>query len=297
MNDRKRPPADAEKLVDATKAAKVPARADESTPAYGSKEYWEQRYKRFRVGTEKTGEIASVDDEPDPLHAWYFTYDELAPLILPLILGEENTPEIEIEMENGSKSDNEGDDQEVLAGESKGDGEASPDMLTGEDGAAEELDGDGDNEEEWCEEEEEEQGDEDDGPERPGLVSKGPIEILEVGCGDVPLGDDILAGLVQLESKLPQKIEKILIGVVCMDYSKNVIDSLEKKGSQATGGNISIVYDCEDARKMKYASERFGLILEKGTMDAMLSDSKEGGENCREIVAEMARVLAIGGTN
>ena len=32
-------------------------------------------------------------------------------------------------------------------------------------------------------------------------------------------------------------------------------------------------------------------------MDAMLSDLKTGSDNCRAIVAEMARAVAIGGKN
>eukprot|EP00956_Cyclotella_meneghiniana_P032408 scaffold89144_cov22-Cyclotella_meneghiniana.AAC.2 len=68
-------------------------------PDYGSKEYWEARYKSTTDGdaAAKNGSISSsgaskpriVDgvklaSDVEAGHAWYFTYEELRPLILGL---------------------------------------------------------------------------------------------------------------------------------------------------------------------------------------------------------------------
>ena len=36
--------------------------------------------------------------------------------------------------------------------------------------------------------------------------------------------------------------------------------------------------------------------MDKGTLDAMLSDSNEGIQNCIQIVSEASRLLTVGGT-
>ena len=96
----------------------------------------------------------------------------------------------------------------------------------------------------------------------------------------------------------------------CIDYSKNMIDvmitkqkeeaatqqaTLSKKTASSSSSSIELVYKVADARKLPCPSLSFDLLLEKGTLDAMLSDSKEGAKNCRCIVAECARVMSAGG--
>jgi hypothetical protein len=55
-------------------------------------------------------------------------------------------------------------------------------------------------------------------------------------------------------------------------------------------------YQVADARKMpQYKDKSIELVLEKGTLDAMLSDKEAGVTNCIAIVTEIARVLTIGG--
>ena len=50
-----------------------------------------------------------------------------------------------------------------------------------------------------------------------------------------------------------------------------------------------------DARSLPFESNTWDLILEKGTLDAMLSDDDEGVHNCIKIVKEMARLTSEGG--
>ena len=62
-------------------------------PKYGTKEYWEARYKSHLPGMHMDETSCTLDgvvlskDATKPGHEWYFTYDELRPLIIPLILG------------------------------------------------------------------------------------------------------------------------------------------------------------------------------------------------------------------
>ena len=72
-------------------------------------------------------------------------------------------------------------------------------------------------------------------------------------------------------------------------------ESSSSSSSTTSSSSVLLKYEVGDARKLSYADSSFELILEKGTMDAMLSDSDVGSENCRLIVAECARLLTVGG--
>jgi hypothetical protein len=320
-SDRKRPRQDADDADDTGSSS--------SPPPYGTKEYWEDRYKRLQ--TEKSKESSEGDEEqPDPFHAWYFNYEELAPLILPLILGDseatddddsepptrliENVPE---EKETGhaavsndsnhSKSDEKIEESPTEGVVTRPQGEPSAceeehDSTSSREGGDSDNADDDDDDEfvEVGDDDDEEDEDEDGPPSRSGLAKDGPIEILEVGCGDVPLGKDIIAGIQELEnSKDAIVTEKILKRVICVDYSTIVIEAMISKEKSDSAGkrSVPLEYVCADARKLPYENEQFQFILEKGTMDAMLSDLKTGSDNCRAIMAEMARVVAIGGKN
>ena len=54
-------------------------------------------------------------------------------------------------------------------------------------------------------------------------------------------------------------------------------------------------YEQADARQLPYAPASFELILEKGTLDALLSDPTSGPESCRDMLAECARVVTVPG--
>jgi len=314
-----------------------------SAPKYGTQEYWEDRYKRHRMEDHSKEEDK---DDPDAGHAWYFTYEELAPLILPLILGDDNTEENH-HNHTVDKCSHGHDHSDACSAHS------SQRMNTeGKDGGEEAKHGDSENEVEDEDEEEDEEEDDDDGeveinddggepsgdtdatsegsatsdseslmsetgnddeyelvevevdehdeeglPSRDGLAKGGPIEILEVGCGDVPLGMDVVSGILEHGKYKGISPSSILKRVVCIDYSKSVIDAL--RSTQKVDTNppplISLDFDCEDARKLPYETGRFHLVLEKGTMDAMLSEPTVGADNCRAIVAEMARLVSVKG--
>ncbi|CAJ1970048.1 unnamed protein product [Cylindrotheca closterium] len=314
-------------------------------PSYGSKKYWEDRYTSGQVVGEEKG---AEEDSPEALHSWYFTYDDLSPLLLPLILGsgegeeceecedydidddiddqEPSTLETQDESSDGNVSANarteeskglssRRDDQDAPLDEGKSNIDDSNGNSGGEDNRKEHEMGrtDDDNEDGICSqsregkfedlveivEDEEEESDDDDDNEQPrhreGLSKSGSIAVLEVGCGDVPLGRDLAKSIESFESQTGVAPSTIIKQVVCVDYAPSCIATL-KKGQQSNRGNeIKICYEVGDARKLSYKNASFELILEKGTMDAMLSDTDEGVNNCKLIVAEAARLLRTGG--
>ena len=296
-------------------------------PAYGSQDYWENRYKRQQTPSKK---LEEAEDQPVAFHAWYFTYDELAPLILPLILGdtdveekdadddtdglaskEHNTtaPTLTDPMTVSNREVTDGDtigtvqDEEVkdhdTGDEDENEDESENDSdLDGKDDDVESLRSDT-HDEEYELVEVDVEGEEEGLPRRDGLARCGPIEVLEVGCGDVPLGNDIAFGISEYVNSvmdMSKSPSHVLKRVVCVDYSENVIKALKtKQKANSSPARIPLEYECKDARKLPYESGRFQLILEKGTMDAMLSEPDVGAGNCRSIVAEMARLVAIEG--
>ena len=286
---------------------------EDAPPFYGSQDYWEKRY-----GGAKQDDDAS---KPLPGHAWYFTYEELRPLILPLLLGRDLT-QMKF-LEESEDSDDSWQEVEEVAGEEgvKEDDEAE------EDGSviAHKNEGEGDN--------------------GADLLKKylssvdtqmpQPKSVLEIGCGDVALGLSLLMDLERVQRETGANASMVVNRIVCADYAKTVIDSLRdqqnsrwlasgitgeytsidgregrtaqivkvfpdaSKISANKGGLVTSMLDVaftqEDARDMPHKDGAFDLVIDKGTTDAMLSDKKHGVKFCVEIVAEMARVVAING--
>jgi SAM-dependent methyltransferase len=136
---------------------------------------------------------------------------------------------------------------------------------------------------------------------RGGLAAGGPIGILEIGCGDSPLGAGIAEEIKELEESAGWKHSDVIQRIVCSDYSSSVIDTLRKgKGEAASSiagdvGSIPVSFEVIDARKLPYSDGSFDLILEKGVLDAMLSDADTGRDNCMEILSECGRALVYDG--
>lgn len=274
----------------------------EGPPQYGSQEYWEERYQKHRqldkkAGSDEHGAIDSSDNasaDALPYHAWYFTFEELAPLILPLILGGRK----ECTLENADDND---DDTQQDSGQTDTTIESAkpsvpPDQSSktiavdkegSDNDIEEEVDDDGEEEEEM--------------EEREGLAKNGPISIIEIGCGDVPLGQELSAELCRLQDVTGAKADEIVKEIVCCDYSSAVIDLCNENqrrdlGSQSDNTKfIAVDYVTCDARTLPYPNCSFHLIIEKGTLDAMLSDKEAGRSNCTLIMTECARVLKQGG--
>ncbi|KAG7350634.1 methyltransferase domain containing protein [Nitzschia inconspicua] len=288
--------------------------SSEDLPPYGSQEYWEQRYEKLKNDccNEKTSNdqtSSCTDNPPDPFHAWYFNFEELAPLILPLILGEgdkEDEDEDADEEETSSTAEDPENVQVETTHEDLNEKAQLNHEVTNSDGKTvdsdlEEVDDDDDyygNDDD----DEEEEHETNDPPNQKGLAHNGPISVMEVGCGDVPLGRDLLSSFLEMEAEAKIDPSNILEKVICLDYSKNVIDAMKaeqhrqdsEKGKEKS--TVPLEYHVADARDLPHDDKSFDLVLEKGTLDAMLSDRDGNGPtNCRKIVSECARVTKEGG--
>lgn len=302
-------------------------------PAYGSQAYWENRYRNKSDGHDQR-----IEDDPDPYHAWYFKFADLEPILLPLIVGSDDSIDEDAE-ENSNEEicdatlkDNEVDSssqmlpQTIDSPGSNSDPTKLPLQQNNEsfeddlEQKKKNLDADKSNigtkyeEEEsksqvcndiesveWTEiENEEEEETLCSSTIRVGLAKNSPISVLEVGCGDAPLGQDLANSIEEYAIRNRRESSTLIKKVICSDYSKNVIDTMKReqkqKQLQSKMKGIPILYEVDDARNLCYDNQSFEIILEKGTLDAMLSDSDgHGQKNCRKIVSECSRVLTIGG--
>lgn len=362
-------------------------------PLYGSQKYWEQRYQKLNSmdvvnqlennnklsacekrstknrKTKKEEEVNDEidDDNPSPFHAWYFTFEELVPILMPLVIDEYEKFQQNLSSNHAaaSEKEEEEDDDEKMKTNSaiKSDGaykNVNDNHQKAQNNRREETDNDveeTEDEEEETENDDAEENDVDEWEEVPDdydivdeedddeideprqkLTINGPISVLEIGCGDVPLGIGLVNELKKLQVSTGTKSTRIVEKILCTDYSPSVIEvlkrlhknkrklsssasSLASKRIAAEGSNnaattttngsnnqdaddnddnggtdVPIEFVVADARKLPYANESFHLLLEKGTMDALMSDPKVGTSNCIQLVTECARVLAIGGT-
>jgi SAM-dependent methyltransferase len=118
----------------------------------------------------------------------------------------------------------------------------------------------------------------------------------------MPLGKDLALELSNMEEMTGAKADKVVKEIVCCDYSPTVIrlckDNQRLAANRMPNNYKSLLVDyvTEDARKLQYLDCCFDLVLEKGTLDAMLSDTETGVDSCIRIMAESARVLKEGGT-
>ena len=294
-------------------------------PSYGSQKYWEDRYTSHLISEQKETE----ENSPEAFHSWYFTYEDLSPLLLPLILGDGKDDELEDDesaadqaptvaaeanrdeesLRKGKKEDSQGRSSKRHARNTITDRDYSRDVDDSEKhkkcALVEYSECDADNDhgnttfEDNVEILDEDDASENDDSEQPGpregLSKSGAISVLEVGCGDVPLGRDLARSIESFESQTGIASNNILKQVVCVDYAPSCIESLKKEQKKESDQRIQLSFEVGDARKLKYKNESFQLILEKGTMDAMLSDADQGVDNCKLIVAESARILTTGG--
>ena len=335
-------------------------------PKYGSISYWDERYqKQFSLVAQQATTTSSSnaptsdgnrkDDDSNlklsngndvstlPYHSWYFTYDELRPILLPLLLGERLCPDVLLQPPVNNQSETE----EPNARDGNGiilqdQGERKSDEIQRDDENLDEGDNNDHEQVEECDdddgewEEVAEEGDDDneqsdmdddDVPVREGLAKDGPVSILEIGCGDVPLGAGLALEFQNLTATTPppplqstastidytdDKVDSnlsIISKIICTDYSPVVVDmmnrqyrttELDDNENAVDPSNVPrllnqrsdapIQFEVVDARQLPYDDSSFHMVLEKGTLDAVLSDTVKGIPDCVQIVSECARV-------
>lgn len=109
--------------------------------------------------------------------------------------------------------------------------------------------------------------------------------IIEVGCGDQPL--------------LPSLRRSGWQGrLLCVDFSSECIKILEQKEKQNPLGVEYLIADGRNLESTGVAPESFGYLLDKGCMDAMLSDSDitRSMENCRKLLHNYCEAVHVGGS-
>ena len=307
------------KLAAAEADAKAPndtkgnttSNSQDEPPPYGSQEYWENRY----------AESASAG------HSWYFTYNELRPLLLPLLLGRDGA-DADDEDDDGEEWEEVGDDddEEEAVEEEMNDDEENEEGEGTMDHSPQAGGGNG------SDSDDNDDDDDDDGVILHAQQEHPPKSVLEVGCGDVPLGHPLLLDLLSMQKDTGADANLVVKEIVCNDYAKSVIDVLreQQKEHWESGGvkgsyecadgrdgrkierlalnkateedkeptnkpTLDVTYVVEDARDMAYKDETFDLIIDKGTTDSLLSDKEEGISNCVKVVSEMGRCATMGG--
>jgi ubiquinone/menaquinone biosynthesis C-methylase UbiE len=299
-------------------------------PPYGSQEYWERRYRQQHEGINPSGK--DVDGNA-AWHEWYFTYDDLRPIILPLVLN--GRPELAEFLENLKEdSDDDGDSEGPTDSAENGVEPKSKNAYANKDGTvdaphdkAAELatsresidivrDDDHSISDEPPDDHHEGETDSDSNDEEAkedGIAKSKSIAVLEIGCGDAPLATCFAAEMENLENMTGSSTRKIIQNVVCVDCSPSVVETMKKKFSSpiddsGTSGsvgckvnrsrdatNIPMSFKVMDVTAMSFAGGSFDLVLEKGTLDAMRSDQESGLSKCLQTISECARVTAIGG--
>ena len=102
-------------------------------------------------------------------------------------------------------------------------------------------------------------------------------KILNIGCGNSCLTEDMY--------------DNGYHNIVNMDFSPIVIDQMQSK-------NISrhkMVYEVGDCMNMKYQSQEFDVVIDKGTLDAISCGGKGSYVNMARTLFEVQRVLKPGG--
>jgi len=97
--------------------------------------------------------------------------------------------------------------------------------------------------------------------------------MLVVGCGNSDLSDDLFKdGFTDL---------------VSVDYSSTVIEKMVKRMPH-------LKFEVMDCRAMRYDSESFDCLVDKGTLDAILC-GQDSAKNAEALLADCYRVLRPGG--
>ncbi len=299
----------------------------QACPSYGLKNYWDERYGKnaiSEVETEKSTDLKKLQlgEKGSAGFSWYFTYTELRPLLLPLLLGRDEEDEewsdceefeeiLEASNEDFENSEEDGDNSNENSDNDNNDDVDEAAEVDDEMKADEKIDDVGNASEDKSEsqiilkdkKDTDIDSEDDEIPSEEVFVEKlknlQPCsrKFLEIGCGDVPLGSELCIDLISLQKSSNVDAKKRIQEIICFDYSNKCIEQLlcqqkEKKDGKA---NLRVDYKVHDARDLPYKDKEFNVIVDKGTLDAMLSDEVEGSRNCVKIVSEAARILRVDG--
>eukprot|EP01119_Soliformovum_irregulare_P025069 TRINITY_DN916_c0_g1_i1.p1 TRINITY_DN916_c0_g1~~TRINITY_DN916_c0_g1_i1.p1 ORF type:complete len:208 (-),score=39.41 TRINITY_DN916_c0_g1_i1:56-679(-) len=110
-----------------------------------------------------------------------------------------------------------------------------------------------------------------------GIASK-ESKILIIGCGNSTMGEQMYkAGYTDITS---------------IDFAKQAIDIMKDRAQQQNLDKL--VYLEMDARQMTFSASSFDVVIDKGTLDAMMC-GKNNILNCEKTCSEISRILKPGG--
>ncbi|KAH9498266.1 Transcription initiation protein SPT3 [Bulinus truncatus] len=111
------------------------------------------------------------------------------------------------------------------------------------------------------------------------------VSYLDLGCGTSSLSLEVL-------KNSPHSMLQVLLDFVpeALTYQ---MANLTNSGS--AGKEKTCVGVCADVQKLPFASNTFNVIVDKGTMDALMKDRSHGHHKTRLMLSEVMRVLASGG--
>ena len=106
------------------------------------------------------------------------------------------------------------------------------------------------------------------------------LSCLQLGCGDSVLAEELyddLGGCCQ---------------IVNIDWSPTVIKKMQNRAPSLQRHGLS--YKRMDARELEFQRNQFDVVIDKGTVDAILCDA-QGDHHLHTINMEVSRVLKPGG--
>jgi len=107
--------------------------------------------------------------------------------------------------------------------------------------------------------------------------SRSELKVLVVGCGNSDLTEAMY--------------DEGFTDILSIDYSEVVIDRMRKLVSSK---KPDVKFDVADVREMKYADGAYDVIVDKGTLDAVLCGN-DSIKNAMMMLAECSRCLKKGG--
>ncbi|XP_074662680.1 citrate synthase-lysine N-methyltransferase CSKMT, mitochondrial-like [Tubulanus polymorphus] len=113
------------------------------------------------------------------------------------------------------------------------------------------------------------------------------VNILEIGCGTSSLSLNLF-----------RSIQDYPVKIIAIDYAKSAVENMsEQYKIDTTGGHESSKFEIleADAGNLPFRDNSIDLVIDKGTVDSVLKDRRNGTKMARDISIETLRVLKCGG--
>ena len=111
---------------------------------------------------------------------------------------------------------------------------------------------------------------------------------LEIGCGDSPLLTDFCSAKGGQSRSDSHRLHGI-------DIAGNVIEHLKSRQAKHTLSELK--FSCMDATRLEFSEKYFDLVIDKGTVDALMCEKDETkmAQVMRRLIGETLRVMKANG--